>query len=201
MGKFEVLFFTVTALALLSGTGAFNGRSHSRRNRLAAAGSGRYHGPLGDQQAALSGPRDAAPALRLACVDVTDERGERLYEAGLPASVQLPRVGAQSCGSSDFLISLAAAYDDLYSDKLQQVVLRSVPNGWYLCGQFIFGVRVGWIVFDPERGSLYHLEQAQLDRARVEDPGVSDEPSNASFVLLDDVPESLRAAMTPLDSL
>ena len=211
VGKFELLMFAVGGLALLSGTGAFRSRNRARRERM-ATGSPAYrtvHAGGGHSsnsestgevdeatdQGSLDGAAIGGAARRAACVEITDQLGMRLCTGNTPCSVRLPRVAVKSCGSSDFHVALHVLHDQLPHVGPQHLVLRSVPNGWYLHGQFIFGAHAGWIIFDPERGSLHHLDQAQLYSAGVGDPHTGDKKTNLSFVLIDDVPEQLRAVI------
>lgn len=190
MTKLDLLLFGVGFIALVTGSGVLS----ARRGRPSGMASGGRVAPTTDEAVLESRPGRYDTAMRMASVEVRDDRGIRLCAGSTPTSFRLKRVEKGSFNSIDYHVAVRTPQG--YS---QQVMLRAVPNGWYICGEFIFEPKVGWIAFAPEHGAFYRLPQSKVAAAGEDDPDPGEDNPNVSFVLVDDVPAELRKSLKRLN--
>ena len=87
----------------------------------------------------------------------------------------------------------------------QSIPVRSSPNGWYIAGNFVFGSIIGWFVIDPWSGNMWSLSPdvvAPSLQADAGSPAASHNnasPDRIRIMLLQDVPQDLRAKMTRIN--
>ena len=81
--------------------------------------------------------------------------------------------------------------------------LKATANGWYIAGNFVFGGLIGWFIVDPLTGKMYNLSPKEINATLGQKSAKKDRDGDAKgilkFVLLQDVPESLRSRMREID--
>ncbi|WKN24011.1 hypothetical protein [Azotobacter vinelandii] len=133
-----------------------------------------------------SSPSDAS-------ILVTDEKGMPVYRGTTPTSVVLQKSDGSYWGKKSFTLEI----------RKEGYATRTIPitasaNGWYIGGNILFGGLIGWFVVDPFNGSMYSLSPEQVSTS-LDATGARYSPEDGlSIVLLEDVPEELRAKMRPL---
>ena len=45
----------------------------------------------------------------------------------------------------------------------QAISIAASANGWYIGGNIIFGVLIGWFIVDPFNGGMYNLTPEKID--------------------------------------
>lgn len=188
MTKLEFLFLAAGSIAFVTGTGMFSSRRQRARMSSGPVSASKGGDALEKRKSVYDAP------LRIASVEVCDDRGARLCSGSTPTSFRIPSVEKGSFNTIDNHVSISTT-----QGHSQRVVLRAVPNGWYIRGQFIFGPKVGWIVCVPDRNALYYLDQSKVAAAGEDDPDPGEDNPNVSFVLLEDVPEALRPELQRLN--
>jgi len=83
------------------------------------------------------------------------------------------------------------------------MVFQQPANGWYIAGNLVFGGLIGWFIVDPFGGKMYSISQkeinATLSQKSTKNGDESDGNFELKFVLISDVPESLRSKMKALN--
>lgn len=136
-----------------------------------------------------SSPSDAS-------IVITDETGAEVFRGSTPATVTLNKSDGSYWGGKDYKVVISKP-----GYHPQTVPVKASPNAWYLGGNFLFGGLVGWFIVDPLSGKMYTLSPQNVTAALGEDPAHNNlaDDGGISVVLLEDVPESLLAHMTPIN--
>jgi hypothetical protein len=160
---------------------------------LALAGCASIMGTPNQQVPIQSTPSDAS-------VVITDEKGIIVFKGTTPTSVTLQKSTGRYWGGKDYVVTIAK---DGYG--AQTIPVRSSPNGWYIAGNFVFGSIIGWFVVDPWSGNMWSLSPDVVSPSLATDAAASpaahnnSSPDRIRIMLLEDVPQDLRAKMTPIN--
>lgn len=136
-----------------------------------------------------SSPSDAS-------IVITDETGAEVFRGTTPASVSLHKSDGSYWGGKDYSVVISKP-----GYHAQSIPVKASPNAWYIGGNFIFGGLVGWFVVDPLSGKMYTLSPQNVSASLGADMAHNNaaDDGSISVVLLEDVPQDLRAHMTPIN--
>ena len=160
---------------------------------VALAGCASIMGSPHQQLPIQSSPSDAN-------VVITDEKAFVVFRGTTPASVMLPKSTGSYWGGKDYVVTITKE-----GYGTQSIPVRSSPNGWYIAGNFVFGSIIGWFVIDPWSGNMWSLSPdvvAPSLQADAGSPAASHNnasPDRIRILLLQDVPQDLRAKMTRIN--
>ena len=73
--------------------------------------------------------------------------------------------------------------------------LDAQANGWYLGGNLLFGGLIGWFIVDPLNGKMYTLSPGTINTSLPAQTASLNSKGGISVVLIDEVPQQLRAQM------
>lgn len=126
-----------------------------------------------------------------ASVVIIDEGGRQVFNGTTPTSVTLPKSDGSYWGKKTYTVTITKPG---YASR--EIPIESNANGWYIAGNLVFGGLIGWFIVDPFNGGMYTLSPKQIEtelgRQAARDGGIA-------IVLLESVPERLRAQMRPLN--
>ncbi len=155
-------------------------------------------------------------------VVITDEGGVKIFEGKTPTILSLEKKRGFFSGKK-YNVTLSK---DGFKDK--NVVVDTQVGGWYIGGNLLFGGLIGWLIVDPATGAMWTLNTNEINATLESFPTptaplvpVSSpaspapdvqpapqapssthtrmiQPNSAVIVLLQDVPESMRAKMVPV---
>ncbi len=160
---------------------------------VALAGCASIMGTPNQQVPIQSTPSDAS-------VVVTDEKGITVFKGTTPTSVALQKSTGSYWGGKDYVVTISK---DGFGT--QTIPVRTSPNGWYIAGNFVFGSIIGWFVIDPGSGNMWSLSPDVVAPSLQADAGASPtthnntSPDRIRIMLLQDVPQELRAKMTRIN--
>ena len=160
---------------------------------IALAGCASIMGQPNQQVPIQSTPSDAT-------VTITDEKGITVFKGTTPTSVTLQKSTGAYWGGKDYVVTISKP-----GFGTQTVPVRTSPNGWYIAGNFVFGSIIGWFVIDPWSGNMWSLSPDVVSPSLQADAGASPtthnntSPDRIRILLLEDVPQDLRAKMTRLN--
>ena len=131
-------------------------------------------------------------------VTITDEKGLTVFKGTTPTSVTLQKSTGSYWGGKDYVVTIAKE-----GFGTQTIPVRTTPNGWYIAGNFVFGSIIGWFVVDPWSGNMWSLSpdvvSPSLQTAEAPAAHNNTSPDRIRIMLLEDVPQDLRAKMTRID--
>ena len=131
-----------------------------------------------------------------ATITVVDELGVSVFKGTTPATVTLPKSTGHYFGHKSFKVTIEK---DGY--RSQTVPISASVNGWYIGGNLVFGGLIGYFVVDPFNGNMYTLTPdavaTSLDTKTAHDNHATD--GSIAVMLIQDVPEELRARMTRVE--
>jgi len=160
---------------------------------LALSGCASIMGQPNQQVPIQSTPSDAS-------VTITDEKGILVFKGTTPTSVTLQKSTGSYWGGKDYVVTISKE-----GYGTQTIPVRTSPNGWYIAGNFVFGSIIGWFVIDPWSGNMWSLSPDVVSPSLQTDCGGSPtahnntSPDRIRILLLQDVPQDLRARMTPIN--
>ena len=160
---------------------------------IALAGCASIMGQANQQVPIQSTPSDAS-------VTITDEKGIMVFKGTTPTSVSLQKSTGSYWGGKDYVVTISKP-----GFGTQTIPVRTSPNGWYIAGNFVFGSIIGWFVIDPWSGNMWSLSPDVVAPSLQADGGApptthnNTSPDRIRIVLLEDVPENLRAKMTRIN--
>lgn len=148
---------------------------------------------------------------------ITDETGVKIFDGKAPTILSLEKKKGFFSGKK---YSVALSKEG-FKDRIISVNTR--VGGWYIGGNLLFGGLIGWLIVDPATGAMWTLDINEINtsleslptstaapqtlpapQVPVTHPAPQPQPSTqtkivqpntAVIVLLQDVPESLRAKM------
>ena len=135
-------------------------------------------------------PVDSSPDG--AAVAIVDETGKTVFRGETPTTVTLQKSDGSYWGGKDYTVTISkSGYQE------QSIPIASSPNGWYIAGNILLGGLIGWFIVDPLNGAMYTLTPAEVDASLSGGSSHNNRNTDGSIsiVLLEDVPESLRAKM------
>jgi hypothetical protein len=131
-------------------------------------------------------------------VVITDEKGIVVFKGMTPTSVTLQKSTGSYWGGKDYVVTISKE-----GFGTQTIPVRSSPNGWYIAGNFVFGGIIGWFVVDPWSGSMWSLSPdvvaPSLQTGDSPAAHNNSSPDRIRIMLLQDVPQDLRAKMTRIN--
>lgn len=159
---------------------------------VALAGCASIMGQANQQVPIQSTPTDAA-------VTITDEKGITVFKGTTPTSVSLQKSTGSYWGGKDYVVTISKP-----GFGTQTIPVRTSPNGWYIAGNLVFGGLLGWFVIDPWSGNMWSLSPDVVapSLAGADSPPTSHNntaPDRIRIMLLEDVPQDLRAKMTRIN--
>ena len=160
---------------------------------VALAGCASVMGTPHQQVPIQSTPSDAS-------VVITDEKGITVFKGATPTSVTLQKSTGSYWGGKDYVVTITKE-----GYGTQSIPVRSSPNGWYIAGNFVFGSIIGWFVIDPWSGNMWSLSPDVVAPSLQTDAGSpaashnNASPDRIRILLLQDVPQDLRAKMTRIN--
>jgi hypothetical protein len=103
-----------------------------------------------------------------ASIRILNSDGMDIYNSRTPAATVLKKGNGFLQGAKYMVILEKEGY------KKQRIVLRSTANGWYLLGNFFFGVGglIGWLVVDPATGAMWSLSPDKVSAQMIEEVSV-----------------------------
>ena len=127
----------------------------------------------------------------LASVVIIDEGGRQVFSGTTPTSVTLPKSDGRYWGKKTYTVTITKR-----GYAAREIPIASSANGWYIAGNLVFGGLIGWFIVDPFNGGMYTLSPKQIE-AELGQPAVR--TGSIAIVLVEEVPDGLRAQMRPLD--
>ncbi len=102
-----------------------------------------------------------------AAVEITDEKGVKVFKATTPVIANLPKSDGSYWGKKSYTVEVSKAG---YESRVFPITAS--PTGWYIAGNAVFGGLIGWFLVDPFKGEMYNLhpDQISVDLARMEGP-------------------------------
>lgn len=155
-------------------------------------------------------------------VVITDEAGVKIFEGKTPTVLSLEKKKGYFSGKRYNVTLSKEGFKD------HSTVVKTQAGGWYLGGNLLFGGLIGWLIVDPATGAMWTLSTNEIDAALESSPTSTAplvpaaqpvtqtpasppapqtplptqtrviQPDKAVIVLLQDVPEALRAKMVPV---
>ena len=130
-----------------------------------------------------------------ALIQITDEKGTEVFRGETPTTVTLQKSDGSYWGGKTYQVRLSK---DGYEE--QAVTVKAAANGWYIGGNLVFGGLIGWFIVDPLNGKMYNLSPKDINAALAQKTsGGTEKPNTLRFVLIDDVPPSLRSKLHAID--
>jgi hypothetical protein len=129
-------------------------------------------------------------------VRITDETGSEIYTGSTPTNVTLDKSDGSYWGGKTYQVEVSKS-----GYRSRTITIDSAANGWYLAGNFVFGGLIGWFIVDPLNGNMYNLRPEAVQATLQEGQASADQFSENELhiVLIEDVPEHLRAAMVRIN--
>ncbi|MEW6572004.1 MAG: PEGA domain-containing protein [Nitrospirota bacterium] len=123
-------------------------------------------------------------------VIITDEKGMKIHQAKTPCTITLATGGGYFQGKQYTVRVSKEGFDE------QTVVIGKSLNPWYL-GNVIFGGLIGILIVDPATGCMWKLDtdQVNVSLSPKKTLKLDKDYLNLTIVLLEDVPDHLRAKM------
>jgi hypothetical protein len=134
-------------------------------------------------------PIDSDPEL--ASVVIIDESGRQVFSGTTPTRVTLDKSDGSYWGGKSYTVTITKPG---YASR--EIPVRSSANGWYIAGNLVFGGLIGWFIVDPFNGGMYTLTPKQIETELGQQ---SVREGSISIVLLEDVPDTLRAQMQSIE--
>ena len=130
-----------------------------------------------------------------AAILITDEKGSQVFKGVTPTTVTLEKSDGSYWGGKSFKVEISKE-----GHETLEVPIQASPNGWYIAGNIVFGGIIGWFIVDPMSGDMYSLSAKEVNATlNGASQGKSKNTSDVSIVLLDDVPEKLKAKLVKLN--
>lgn len=122
-------------------------------------------------------------------VVIADESGVKIFEGKTPTSLPLEKKKGYFSGKKYTVKITKEGYAE------HTVTVDTTVNGWYIGGNIIFGGLIGWLIVDPLTGAMWSLDTNEINVTLESKKGAMIDPNKVYFVLLQDVPLSLRDKM------
>ncbi|MGI9305140.1 MAG: hypothetical protein ACR2RB_20905 [Gammaproteobacteria bacterium] len=120
-------------------------------------------------------------------IEITDEDGRLVFEGQTPAIVTLETKAGYFSGHDYTILFAKEGFNK------HRVTLKSGVDGWYIWGNLIFGLVIGWLIVDPATGAMWKLP---TDVSIHLQQGASQQSSAGLRVAtLDEVPQALRSEL------
>ena len=129
----------------------------------------------------------------LASVVIVDEGGRQVFSSTTPTSVTLQKSDGSYWGKKSYTLTITKP-----GYASQTIPITASANGWYIAGNLVFGGLIGWFIVDPFNGGMYTLTPKQV-QADLGEQAVRYGDGSIAIVLLEDVPQTLRGQMRPLE--
>jgi hypothetical protein len=128
-----------------------------------------------------------------AFISIIDEKGTEVFKGTTPTTVTLPKSDGSYWGKKSYTVKInKEGYEP------QIIPITASANGWYIGGNLIFGGLIGYFIVDPLNGAMYKLSPEQITTTLGEKVLPKTE-GDVSFLMLQDVPDSLRQDMTRIN--
>lgn len=127
-------------------------------------------------------------------VVVMNRQGKEVYSGTTPAALNL------KSGSSFFKRELYTLKFSREGYETKTTTLTSSVNGWYF-GNILFGGAIGMLIVDPATGSMYRLDQKEVQVALSQGQSLNlpqASPDALQIVSIENIPTNLRYALTPV---
>lgn len=127
-----------------------------------------------------------------ATVAIFDEDGIKVFEGKTPTITSLEKKKGYFRGKT-YTIKISK---EGFSERTMTV--DTSVGGWYLGGNLVFGLWIGWLIVDPLTGAMWTLDHKEVD---VELDSVQQSKAGSAqlgVVLLQDVPDHLRGKMAKI---
>lgn len=130
-----------------------------------------------------------------ASIVITDESGVEVFKGTTPTSVTLAKSDGSYWGGKNYKATIKKEGYASY-----EIPIKTSANGWYIGGNLIFGGLIGYFIVDPLNGNMYTLSIKDIDATLSPISADNDKGDDAiSIVLLDQVPDQLRAKMVKVN--
>lgn len=126
-------------------------------------------------------------------INITDQKGQTVYDGQSPATVMLK-------SSSDYLKS--ATYNVAISYpgyKAQNITVTSKINGWYWAN-IAFGGLIGMLIVDPLTGAMYKLDNTRINvvlQEETQNRNLSENELN--IIHINDLPENMKEYLVKIN--
>ncbi|NOT54409.1 MAG: hypothetical protein HOP18_07380 [Deltaproteobacteria bacterium] len=121
-------------------------------------------------------------------ISITDESGKTIFTGKTPTTVTLNTKAGYFSGK-DYTVTFTKPGYAKHTAHIRRGV-----SGWYIAGNLVFGGLIGWLIVDPLTGAMWTLDE-QTTATLSPQTSLQDSPATLQVVLLDVVPDSLRARM------
>lgn len=127
-------------------------------------------------------------------VVIINREGKEVFSGPTPAAVTL------NSGSSFFRREAYTLKFSRDGYEPKTTALTSSVNGWYF-GNLLFGGAIGMLIVDPATGSMYRLDQREVQVALAQGQALNlpeAKPGELQVVSLESVPANLRYKLLPV---
>jgi hypothetical protein len=127
-------------------------------------------------------------------VVILNRQGQEVFSGPTPAAVTL------NSGSSFFRREAYTLQFSRDGYEPKTTMLTTSVNGWYF-GNLLFGGAIGMLIVDPATGSMYRLDQKEVQVALSQGQALNlpeAKPNELQVVSLESVPATLRYKLLPV---
>lgn len=128
-----------------------------------------------------------------ATIEITDEKGSKIFTGTTPTSVTLNKSDGSYFGGKQYKVRIAKD-----GFKPTEVTVNSNVNGWYIGGNILFGGLIGWLIVDPLNGGMYTLSPENV-AATLEAGKAAAAPGAIRVVLVSELTPSQMEKMVKVN--
>lgn len=121
-------------------------------------------------------------------ITIYNEDSMKMYTGRTPTTISL-KAGESYFDGLDYTVNFQKeGYES------QTIVISSKLDGWYF-GNILFGGLIGLLIVDPLTGAMWKLDSTYIANLSEKTSSLEQGEKSIQFVLIDDVPKSLRSKM------
>lgn len=130
-----------------------------------------------------------------ATIRIVDEKGVEVFNGKTPTTITLKKSDGSYFGKKEYTVTISKS-----GFATQIIPVKANASGLYIGGNLLFGGFIGWFIVDPLNGKMYNINP---EVAKEGDKSLTHNNTNAeggiTIMLLQDVPESMRGSLQPLN--